>query len=150
MYRGLNVDAKEFRMQITQGSRWTAFTSVTSNPMVAQKFGIVHKIAVDKSTLIFYDNYEWPVERVFDISTLSAFPEESELLILPGVRLASWGMSCAIWTSRSCKMKEWKDKVENMDINQNKRRDCIILQLPMLLVLNYFICCCFVSCNLCH
>jgi hypothetical protein len=77
LFRGLDLDFKEVESQQDIRNRWTTFVSLTKNKGVAKLFGNIHSIKVKAGSKYSF--------FFFDISNLSEFPKEEEVLLLPGI-----------------------------------------------------------------
>eukprot|EP01084_Bolivina_argentea_P309565 535492_1 len=143
LYRGIDITQDEFDDQTWQRSRWTGFVSVTDNVIVAQKFG--EPYGLNKiGTHLF--------EKIFYIANLSAFPEESEYLILPGIHLSGYKGNKLIWYWRReaalKKAKQWIQSKDNTGVlvsKSNKKHDCVMLCnadniISVLLCFCFFLC----------
>ena len=118
LYRGL---PEGISLDQDTRSRFTAFTSTTRDRSVAEAFGVLHEVTAG-------GHCHPSIPGFFDISYLSLFPEEAEVLMLPGLCGSRWFGNSVIHQRRCLVAKELLRKMGR----EKTKPDLPLPELPAL------------------
>ena len=118
LYRGL---PEGISLDQDTRSRFTAFTSTTRDRSVAEAFGVLHEVTAG-------GHCHPSLPGFFDISYLSLFPEEAEVLMLPGLCGSRWFGNSIIHQRRCLVAKELLRKMGR----EKTKPDLPLPELPAL------------------